>query len=77
MEGIETLVICIINLREGDCDHHLQGLDLFKDLGVAFSSNLSFKYHIAETSTKGPTDPEGGAISSKKSKTVDLSGMMS
>ena len=35
-------------LREGVSEYHLQRLDSFKDLGVTFDSNLSFKHHIAE-----------------------------
>ena len=38
--------------HEGATDYHLQRLDSFKDFGVTFDSNLSFKNHIAEKSVK-------------------------
>jgi len=39
-------------LRNDDGDYCLQRLDSFKDLGVTFDSNLSFKLHIAEKINK-------------------------
>jgi len=43
---VDTIHVCYLN--NGISDLPLRRLDLFKDLGVTFDSNLSFKYHIAE-----------------------------